>query len=44
MEHSEEFIAMNATRNASKAEVRKGTLVEAEEADINLQAFKNPSR
>jgi len=41
-EHSEEFIAMNAIRNAFEAEVQKGILVEAEEADTNLQTFKTP--
>lgn len=41
-EHSEEFIATNAIRNASKAEVREETLVEAEEADTNLQIKKHP--
>lgn len=40
MEHSEEFIATNAIKNASKAEVQEETLVEAEEADINLQLLK----
>jgi len=41
-EHSEEFIATNAIRNAFEVEVREGTLVEAEEADTNLQIKKRP--
>lgn len=42
MEHSEEFIATNAIRNAFEAEVQEGILVEAEEADTNLQIKKHP--